>query len=125
MMAKRVLDVGNCGPDHASICRMLRSNFQVEIDAATNTVEALQALESANFDLILVNRKLDEDYSDGIEVIKAIKADCRYSTLPIMLITNYEEHQQQAIAIGAYRGFGKLSLASPQTIQLLAEILDQ
>ena len=31
--------------------------------------------ESEPFDLVLVNRKLDSDYSDGLEIIKQIKAD--------------------------------------------------
>lgn len=80
-------------------------------------------LRSRSIDLVLVNRKLDEDYSDGIEIIKAIKADSALATIPVMLITNYEEHQEQAISIGALRGFGKLSMKAPETLQRIESAL--
>lgn len=80
-------------------------------------------LRSRSIDLVLVNRKLDEDYSDGIEIVKAIKADSVLATIPVMLITNYEEHQEQAISLGALRGFGKLSMKAPETLQLIESVL--
>jgi hypothetical protein len=40
-----------------------------------------------------------------------------------MLITNYAEHQQQAIAAGAILGFGKLELNAPETLKRLEAVL--
>lgn len=37
--------------------------------------------------------------------------------IPVMLVTNYVEHQQAAIQLGAMQGFGKLSLSDPQTTE--------
>jgi hypothetical protein len=40
-----------------------------------------------------------------------------------MLITNYPEHQDAAIAAGAVRGFGKKELAAAETHAKLASVL--
>jgi hypothetical protein len=40
-----------------------------------------------------------------------------------MLITNYADHQDAAVAAGAHRGFGKKELGLPVTHQRLAAIL--
>ena len=71
---------------------------------------------------MLVNRKLDADYSDGIEVIRAIKADAATADVPVMLVTNYPEHQDAAVAAGALRGFGKLEFDQPETREKLAAV---
>ena len=102
---------------------MLTSNFDVQVLQAQNSAEALDVLRSNNVDLVLVNRKLDEDYSDGIEVIRSLKSDPLLTKIPVMLVTNLEEHQQLALSLGAIRGFGKLALNSSQTIELVAEVL--
>lgn len=70
---------------------------------------------------MLINRKLDIDYNDGLEILKAIKADPQLAAMSVMLVTNYPEHQQTAVAAGAVPGFGKDSLRSPQTVERLAK----
>lgn len=75
----------------------------------------MQVLKSRTVDLVTVNRKLDRDYTDGMEVIKQIKADPETKHVPVMLVTNYDEHQQSAMAEGAVEGFGKLSITEPAT----------
>ena len=122
---KRVLDVGNCVPDHSSIKSFLGKYFGCEVLQADGAEDALKALRSGPVDLVLVNRKLDIDYSDGIDVIRQIKADADLADVPAMLITNYDEHQQAAVEIGALRGFGKLELAKPETVAKLQPILGQ
>ncbi|MFK7736704.1 MAG: response regulator [Pirellulaceae bacterium] len=117
-MTKRVLDVGNCGPDHASILRFFRTHFDsVVVDQAHGLPDTLEAVRSKQYSLILVNRKLDQDYSDGVEIIMHLKNDDDFSQIPTMLITNYEEHQQAAVEAGALKGFGKLELDSVVTKQ--------
>ena len=123
-MSKRiVLDVGNCGPDHTSIKRMLTSSFEVEVIRADALNDTLNQLRNHDVSLVLINRKLDIDYSDGMEILKAIKANQDFSDTPIMLVTNYEEHQDQAVDAGALRGFGKLQLSDDQTQNRLAAVL--
>jgi CheY-like chemotaxis protein len=120
---KRILDIGNCVPDHTSITKFLTSNFKCEVLQADKADDALSLLRKHSVDLIVVNRKLDCDYTDGIEVIRQIKADPDLAKIPVMLITNYAEHQDAAMAIGAVRGFGKLEYEKPETLQRLQPIL--
>lgn len=120
---KRVLSVGQCVPDEAAIGRMLQSNFEVQIEKAATADQALAAIRSGSFDLVLVNRKLDADYSDGTEIIKAMKADDAMASVPVMLITNYAEHDAAAVEMGATSGFGKAALGEASTIAKLEAIL--
>jgi len=122
-MPKRVLDVGNCGVDHSAIRGMLERTFRAEVVQADGADDALAALRNESFDLVLVNRKLDQDYSDGLEIIKQIKADQKLSAVPCMLITNYADQQQEAVAAGAEYGFGKKELAKDETRRRLAAFL--
>ena len=123
-MKKQVLNVGQCGPDHYAIYSFLTRHFECEIDQADAADDALAKLKAGRFDLVLVNRKLDIDYSDGVEVIRALKADPATAEVPVMLVTNYAEHQEAAIAIGALRGFGKLEFGKPETRERLGIVLE-
>lgn len=123
-MAKRVLSVGQCGPDHAGIVAFMSRHFApVEVDAAKLPDEAMEKLRARPYDLVLVNRKLDEDYSDGVEVVRLMKGDEATRATPVMLVTNYAEHQEAAVALGALRGFGKLEYGKPETIEAVRAVL--
>jgi CheY-like chemotaxis protein len=123
-MPKRVLDVGQCSPDHATIRSYFTRHFDCEVVQTHGADDTLQQLRSGRFDLVLVNRKLDADYSDGIEIIRQIKADRAIANVPVMLVTNYPEHQDAAISAGAIRGFGKLEYSKPETLEKLSAVLE-
>jgi two-component system chemotaxis response regulator CheY len=120
---KRVLDVGQCSPDHWSIKHLIEGELGAEIVQAHLQNEALEQLRAGKFDLVLVNRKFDADYSDGLELIRAIKADAALATVPVMLVSNYPEYQAEAVAAGALPGFGKAELRQPATKEKLSAIL--
>jgi CheY-like chemotaxis protein len=120
---KRVLDVGNCSMDHGSIRRLVEGQLGAEVVQNHTQAEALETLRRGRFDLVLVNRKFDHDYSDGLELIRAIKSQPELAGTPVMLISNYEEYQQAAVEAGALRGFGKSELASPETAERLRDVL--
>lgn len=122
-MPRRVLDVGNCSMDHGAIRAMLEKSFGAEVVQAHGEQDAVGLLGREKFDLVLVNRKLDQDYSDGLEIIKTIKKDARLSAVPCMLITNYPEHQEAAVAAGAVPGFGKKELYAEETLKRLSNLL--
>lgn len=122
-MPKRVLDVGQCVPDHAAIRRLIEGRFKAQVVQAHGPHDAIAALRSGPFDLVLINRKLDADYSDGIDILRAIKADAELASVPVMLVTNFPEHQQAAIAAGAEEGFGKARLADQATREKLERFL--
>lgn len=120
---KNVLNVGQCLPDHSAILHYLTANFDVSVDQAALPDDTLAALRRKRYDLVLINRKLDEDYSDGIEILHAIKQDDELRAIPVMLVTNYPEHQAASVAAGGVPGFGKDSLRSSATADLLRPYL--
>jgi CheY-like chemotaxis protein len=122
-MPKRVLDVGNCVPDHAAIRRLIEGNFDARVVQAADLSSALFELEREPVDLVLVNRKIDLDYSDGMAIVAHLKSDAKWSNIPVMLITNYPEHQSVAIAAGAEPGFGKQELHTSPTLEKLKKVL--
>jgi len=122
-MVRRVLDVGQCDPDHSAIRRMLERAFEVEVVRADGLQDTLAFLRADRFDLVLINRKLDIDYSDGVEILARIKSDSELAPLPVMLVSNYAEHQEIAVAAGAAYGFGKAELSDPATTERLRPYL--
>ena len=86
--------------------------------------DTLARLKKGGVSLVCVNRKLDCDYSDGMEVIRQIKSDDALKDIPVMLISNYEEHQMAAVSAGAVERFGKLAISNPGTVDLLKPFLE-
>jgi len=122
-MSKTVLDVGNCRADHAAIRHLIEDEFKATVVQTHGLDDTLAELQSKNYDLVLINRKLTRGYRDGVELIRAMKADEETSTVPVMLITNYPEHQQAASQLGAETGFGKSELGAPATLEKLRRFL--
>ena len=120
---KRVLDVGQCAADHWAIRHFVEGEFAAEVVQAHDLDDALGQLRAGGFDLVLVNRKLDANYGDGLEVIRQIKADAELAATPVMLVSNYPEYQEQAVAAGAEGGFGKAQLGAAATRERLARFL--
>ncbi|MHC4398463.1 MAG: response regulator [Planctomycetota bacterium] len=122
-MTKKVLGVGNCSHDHGNIEKLILANFNAEVVAASLREEALELLRGGRFDLVLVNRRLAADSSKGVELIERMKADPELAPTPVMLLSNYPEAQEAAVAAGAEPGFGKAELDRSQTFEKLARFL--
>lgn len=122
-MSKRVLNVGQCVPDHGSISRFLHSHFDVVIEKIDSGPETLDRLRKEACDLVLINRKLDADYSDGTDILRQIKADAELANVPVMIVSNYKESQENAVAMGAEYGFGKAELGASDVIARLEPFL--
>jgi two-component system chemotaxis response regulator CheY len=121
MSAKRVLSVGQCGFDHGQISATLGEQFAAEVVRADGEAEALRRLRDEAFDLILVNRIFDADGASGIDFIRRLKKDG--ATVPVMLVSNYDDAQGEAVAAGALPGFGKAALGQAPVRERLRPIL--
>jgi CheY-like chemotaxis protein len=88
-----VLDVGQCGFDHSSIATYLADRFGSRVERADGLDDTHQALRQGRFDLVLVNRVLDQDGSSGLELIQTLKEDSQESlkAIPVMLVSDYPE----------------------------------
>ncbi|MCB1141741.1 MAG: response regulator [Leptospiraceae bacterium] len=116
---KKIMSVGQCNPDHFSIANFINSFLEAEIIRIDSTEEAIERLASEKVDLVLVNRKLDLDYTDGTILIEKMQKDEQFKSIPVMLISNFPEYQEEAKKMGAVQGFGKSDLGKPETIDLI------
>jgi len=123
-MPKRVLDVGNCLFDHGNIREMICRHFDACVERSSGPEEAITKLRQNRYDLVLVNRKMHDGSGDGIDLIRQMKADPQLNATPVMLLSNYQQYQQEAIEAGAEPGFGKAELDSPATREKLARWLE-
>ena len=115
-----VISVGQCGYDNSRIRSLIRSiDSTVEIketDSHQETMEVLASLGEAA--LVLVNRVFDMDGASGMDLISQLKSkESEFAAIPVMLVSNYEKSQAEAIANGAIPGFGKSELQSVETRQ--------
>ena len=124
MAAKRVLSVGQCFADHCAIARTLQEHFGAEVVPADDAGEALARLREETFDLVLVNRILDRDGAQGVELVKEIVAEDELRRVPVMLVSNHDDSQRQAVACGAVAGFGKAALGQPQMLGRVKRVLE-
>lgn len=120
---KNVLSIGQCGFDHGSIGRFLQGHFEVDVTAAATAAEAMHQLRQRPYHLVLVNRVFDADGGEGLEFIQSLKGDPAYATLPVMLVTNYRNYAEQAVAMGALPGFGKSEVGLPELAKRLSTLL--
>lgn len=120
---KRLLDVGNCDPDHHAIRSLVERHFEVQTHRAHDLEDAFRLLGEHEFDLVTVNRVFDRDGFDGIELIRRLKADPTHRGIPVMLISNYSRYQTAAVDAGAELGFGKSELRASETVERLRRFL--
>jgi hypothetical protein len=125
MPIQRVVLVGHCGFDSGMLgefakrlvpgAEVLRINSQSSLD---------DACAGAGDALLLVNRVLDGRFAVGGSGVALIQSLAEQPDPPaMMLVSNYEDAQSQAVAAGALPGFGKSQLADPSLAERLTESL--
>ena len=125
---KTLISVGQCGYDNSrirSLIRLIDATVEIrETDSHQETLELLASLGERSAALVLVNRVFDMDGASGMELISQLKSsDSGYSDIPVMLVSNYEKSQAEAIANGAIAGFGKSELQSAETRRKIESVL--
>ncbi len=121
---KTIALVGHCGADNTYLrITVKRADPQADVVSADDETELKRSLDEG-VDLLLVNRELTYGFADelGVELIKRLRP--KYPNTKMMLVSNYAEAQQKAVAAGALRGFGKRELGSPRVAGLLREALE-
>lgn len=118
--ALRILDVGQCDPDHASIARMLKMHFDVTVDRAKSIEQVEYMMGFYDYDLVLVNRIFDADGTEGLNLVEQLGKNGKAR---VMLVSNLADAQASAVALGAVTGFGKAELDDPATVERLRAVL--
>jgi two-component system, chemotaxis family, chemotaxis protein CheY len=117
---KHVLLVGHCTPDSSFLnITISKAVPGTQITRVNDEAKLQSLLKSGDVHLMLVNRVLEPgiDDEDGIALIKRLKSS--HPAVPSMLVSNFQESQQQAQAAGALPGFGKNDLTGPKVKQRL------
>lgn len=124
-MSVKILSVGQCGFDHGNISRTLQKAFAAEVVGVATADQARDQLRQGSFALVLVNRIFDQDGDSGLDLIRELKETPEGNQPPVMLVSNHEDAQQQAVAAGAVCGFGKSSLGQPQMLEQVRSALQE
>jgi DNA-binding response OmpR family regulator len=113
----RILDVGQCGVDGPEIAEMLHQRLGAKVDTAGTASDARRKLGENDYDLVLVNRIFASDGSSGVELMDELVREA--AGTPVMLVSDRQDAQKQAVAKGAVQGFGKAELDDPKTFELI------
>jgi DNA-binding NarL/FixJ family response regulator len=120
---KKVVLVGHCGAD-SSYLRIAVASAGTGVSAVSvDGEEALAAALEAGVDLVLVNRVLDWGYEEEEGVAMIARLRRTHPNVKTMLVSNYADAQQAAIAAGALPGFGKREIGSAKVKELLQKAL--
>lgn len=87
---KRILVVDDSITVREVECRLLE-NQGYEVETAVNGIDGWNALRTAHYDLVVTD--IDMPRMNGIEFVKAIRADPRFKDIPIMIVS-YKEHEE-------------------------------
>jgi two-component system chemotaxis response regulator CheY len=120
----RLLSIGQCALDALKIRWVLQGALKAEVVAADTFADAAQALGTATYDLVLVNRVTDLDGSSGLDFIRQFKADPATAAVPVMLISDRAEAQREAETLGALPGVGKAAMGSSATRERLRAAIE-
>lgn len=123
MPIARIALVGHCGFDAGPLSRFAKEVAPHARVVCVNEQAELDDLMGSNT-LLLVNRVLDGRFdvgSSGIELIREVAAQADW--IPAMLISNYEDAQQQAQEAGALPGFGKSQIANAAVRQRITDAI--
>ena len=119
-MSVKILSVGQCGADSRAISRTLSDRFSASVVSAHSADDAHRKAAAGGFALVLINRVLDADGSSGLDLVDAM---VRAGGAPVMLVSDRADAQDAAVAVGAFRGFGKSALSRPETAAVIERAL--
>ena len=100
-MAKRVLIVEDSATMRSLIVSTIEEMNSFEFFEARNGFEALKALPSQHFDLIITDLNMSD--INGLEIIKFVKGHPTYKSIPLVVVTTQigEEDRKKGLALGA------------------------
>jgi CheY-like chemotaxis protein len=85
---KNLLVVEDDEQQQTALVELIGGGEDVDVTAVASSEAALEALEQTRFDCIVVDLKLPE--MGGFELLEQLKADDRFSTIPVIVYTGKE-----------------------------------
>lgn len=115
----RVALIGHCVPDSGMLKTVVSRIFPAcEVVRVNDEQTALDEVKRS--DLLLINRQMDGDFpgvsGGGINLIRELLG-VPGRKAALMLISNFEDAQQEAVGVGAAPGFGKVRAGSAEAAE--------
>ena len=100
-MAKKILIVEDSATMRSLIASTVEEMGGFELVEASNGFEALKALPSQHFDMIITDLNMPD--INGLEIIKFVKEHSIYKSIPLVIVTTQvgEEDRKKGLALGA------------------------
>lgn len=121
----RIALVGHCGPDAWMLKGVVERAFPVA-DVAMLNDAASARVHAEKADLLLINRKLDGEFDtgSGLDLIRALLPLVKRRAA-LMLVSDLDDAQTEAKALGAAPGFGKAKAGSPEAAQRMRTAVER
>jgi DNA-binding NarL/FixJ family response regulator len=121
-MSKRILLVGHCGVDGPRMQREI-AHFLDEADVLRINSDAdLEQAVDQGADLLLINREpIGFEPRMGRDLVRELHR--RYPDAKLMLVSDYDDAQEEAEEEGAMPGFGKSIVGTPDFEQTVKQAL--
>ncbi|MDP2992393.1 MAG: chemotaxis response regulator CheY, partial [Deltaproteobacteria bacterium] len=112
----RILVVDDFNTMRRIVKNILKQLGFENVGEAENGQEALEVLKKEKFDFVITDWNMP--VMNGLDLLKAIKADAALKDLPVMMVT--AEAQQQNIVVAVKAGAGNY-IVKPFTAEVLEE----
>ena len=120
-MSKLVLGVGHCSMDSSRIAAVVKAvggTFENVFDRE----QAVERVKKNDAAVVMVNRFVGMNKESGLELVKELTAD-EQVTVPIMMTSSAAEERKEAEAAGAAPSFGKDTLESDESREMLKQYI--
>ena len=122
-MTKRILLVGHCGVDGPRMQREIAAFLDDADVLRVNNDADLERTVDGGADLLLINREpIGFEPKLGQDLIRELHQRCPGAKL--ILVSDYEEAQEEALEVGALPGFGKRDIGSPKFEETVRQALN-
>ena len=115
-MGQAILLVGHCGVDGPRLQRDISQGVAGSEVVRVNSWDELdKRLEVGRADLLLVNREPVGFEEEGMAIVREVLAE--HPEARVMLVSDLEEAQAEAVEAGAMRGFGKRLMGTSALVE--------
>lgn len=121
-MSKTILLVGHCGVDGPRLQSEVRSIIDAADVRRINSESDLEQAVKEGADLLLVNREpLGFEPEQGVDLIRKLHVE--HPEQRMMLVSDFDDAQEEAVSAGAVPGFGKRDIGSPKLADTVKQAL--
>lgn len=120
--SKKILVVDDSITVREVECRLLRNHGYV-VETAVNGVDGWNSVRMGNYDLVITD--VDMPRMNGIELVKAIRADTRLKSIPVMIVSykEREEERVQGLEAGANYYLTKSSFHDQTLLNVVIDLI--